>query len=84
MGRVALAGDAKAAPSPLERALKIAGARPVDEADVRFALAQAVWSNGDHERAVALARQALDRYTRTAPYRRTSIGDVNEWLAHRR
>jgi hypothetical protein len=85
MGRLELSRHAAAsAKPPLERALAIRGATPGDEADVRFVLAQVLWSGGDRERALGLARQAQELYAKSAAYKRDAIGELALWLDQHR
>jgi serine/threonine protein kinase/tetratricopeptide (TPR) repeat protein len=84
LGRVALARhNPAAAKAPLERALAIREAQPGDGiqlADVRFALAQALWL-GDRSRSRELAKQARDVYAKAAgASAHRSLEEANAWL----
>jgi tetratricopeptide (TPR) repeat protein len=84
MGRTMLSlerpHDARA---PLERALRIRQhheTRPVELAETLFALAQALWAEGDRARAQAMATSARDEYAR-APAAEKQREEVASWLA---
>lgn len=87
MGRALLAlrrpGDAR---GPLERAMQIrrhGEPRPIERADTSFALAQAVWAEGDRERALILARSARDEYAAVSSAKQQA-DDAAAWIAHHR
>jgi tetratricopeptide (TPR) repeat protein len=86
IGRVELGRDgATSAKAPLERALAIREAESgdgVELADVRVALAQALWPTGDHERARNLATQAHATYAKAGPSKRKPLAEVTAWLEH--
>ncbi len=88
LGRVALArGQAAAAKAPLERALAILGKEPgegLSAPDVRFALAQAAWTTGDHARAVTLATQAREGYGVAGEPGKRPVAEASAWLARHR
>jgi tetratricopeptide (TPR) repeat protein len=71
------------AQTALERALAIrrAGARPVEIADIEFALARTRWARGDHAKALELARSARAAYA-TVPGNKQAAA-VDTWLAHK-
>jgi tetratricopeptide (TPR) repeat protein/predicted Ser/Thr protein kinase len=90
MGLVELSRNAAArAKPPLERALAIREAQPGDGAElaeVRFALARALWddphsSAADRKRARELAVLARDAYDHQGGTLRRPLGQVNAWLA---
>ena len=65
----------------LERALAIRarGARPNEMADVQIALAKAIWAEGDHTRALALAQAARAGYA-ASPTSQRQLADTEAWL----
>jgi tetratricopeptide (TPR) repeat protein len=73
--------DFAAAQPLLARAVTISAAKPSDQADVRFALAQVVRAQGDRERALSLAKQAQELYGKAAA-RGESLAEVSAWLDH--
>jgi tetratricopeptide (TPR) repeat protein len=88
LGRVALARHAPAsARPPLERALTIREAQPgdgIELADVRFALAQTLWSTSERPRALTLAEAARAAYAKAGAPARRALDEVTAWLARRR
>ena len=88
IGRVELGWHiAASAIAPLERALAIRDAKPgdaVELADIRFALAQALWATGEKARAATLASQAQAAYVKAGAPGRRSLADLTDWLARRR
>jgi serine/threonine-protein kinase len=67
----------------LERAQAIRESLPgdgVELADIRFALAQAIWKVGDRLRAVDLATRARAAYEAAAGVRRAELHEVEAWL----
>jgi serine/threonine protein kinase/tetratricopeptide (TPR) repeat protein len=88
MGRVQLEQKAwSAARPPLERALAILEAQAGDEVDIaqlRFALAQALWPTGERSRAQKLATQAREGYTRAGARSRKQLAEVTAWLGRHR
>lgn len=71
----------------LERALTLRTAQEVDPADLgetRFHLARALWeSNRDRPRALELARQARDDYSRAPELGSQGVESVDRWLTSR-
>ena len=68
----------------LERAVKLregAAGDPVDLAEVRFALARALWDTGERQRALALATGACDVFV--ARQRARNLDEVATWLKPR-
>ncbi|MGZ3408182.1 MAG: tetratricopeptide repeat protein, partial [Polyangia bacterium] len=88
LGRVALSRHAPAsAKAPLERALAILGNEPgegLTAPDLRFALAQALWATGEHERARALATQAREAYALAGAPGKRPFADASAWIATHR
>ncbi|MGZ3440977.1 MAG: tetratricopeptide repeat protein, partial [Polyangia bacterium] len=88
LGRVALSRHAPAsAKAPLERALRILGNEPgegLTAPDLRFALAQALWATGEHERARALATQAREGYALAGAPGKRPFADASAWIATHR
>jgi hypothetical protein len=87
LGRALLAlGHPRDARAPLERALHIrehGEPRPVERAETEFALAQALWADGERRRARDLAASARDEFARVSPARRQRA-EVASWiLSHR-
>jgi tetratricopeptide (TPR) repeat protein len=82
-------GHPAAAVAPLERALAIeesaGGGPPADRAEVKLALARALWdAHGDRRRAVTLAREAHALYSGEAGSKE-ELARVDAWLtAHAR
>jgi tetratricopeptide (TPR) repeat protein len=85
LGRAYLAeSDAARALPVLERAVARREAErdtdPPELAEVRLALAQALWQTGrDRSRGHALAQQARDFY-RIDPSREAEVGDLEQWI----
>ena len=85
IGRVELDEGRPASAIPgLESALRTfeqtSAANSVFVSDFRFALARALWDNGrDRPRAISLAMQARDIFTRTG--RADRVGEVASWLS---
>jgi eukaryotic-like serine/threonine-protein kinase len=68
----------------LERAHALREPRPGPPrmlAEVRFALARALWDTGDRDRAMKLAAQALDGYTAAGRGLASERSEVSRWLA---
>jgi tetratricopeptide (TPR) repeat protein len=88
VGRACIAGHQEStATMALERALAIRESLPgdgVELADVRFALAQALWKIGDRSRAVELATHARATYETASGVRRAELADVRVWLVQHR
>ena len=84
LGEVELSRKAPARAVPLlERALAIRASQPgdgVDLADVRFALARALFATGDRSRARALATEARDAYAKVGPRARRELAEASAWL----
>jgi tetratricopeptide (TPR) repeat protein len=82
-----LGRDAQAV-APLERAVAIAGATPVEEADVddlRFLLARSLWgARRDRARSVALARAARAGFAQRGEAKARALAAVDRWLAGER
>jgi tetratricopeptide (TPR) repeat protein len=72
--------------APLEKAVSmraVGDSEAARTAESRFALAQALWSNGhDRARALTLARTALKDYQQV-PAATARQGEIAEWLAQR-
>jgi len=87
LGRALLAlGHPRDARAPLERALRIreqGEPRPVERAETEFALAQALWAEGQRRRARDLAAAARDEYARVTPARR-QLAEVVTWITSHR
>ncbi len=83
-GRALLAlGRPAEARSPLERALYLreeGEPRPIERAETEFALAQALWADGERDRARELAVSARNDYLRVTPAPR-GAGEVADWIA---
>ncbi|MCU1279871.1 MAG: hypothetical protein JWM53_3417, partial [bacterium] len=88
IGRVEVAQSAPAkARTTLERALAIAQTQPGDGsevAEVRFALAQALWLDGKRPEAHALATQAQSVFAGAGATQRKQLAEANAWLARHR
>jgi eukaryotic-like serine/threonine-protein kinase len=88
IGRVALAQSAGAnARATLERAQAIAMMQPGDGtelAEVRFALAQALWLDGKRDEGRALATQAQSVLAGAGVTERKQLAEANAWLARHR
>jgi serine/threonine protein kinase/Tfp pilus assembly protein PilF len=81
MGRVEIGrGNRPAARPLLERAVALVGAKPSDQADARFLLAQELRSDGETERAMTLARQAQEFYAKARSARGDSLAAVTAFL----
>jgi eukaryotic-like serine/threonine-protein kinase len=77
----------RAALAPLERALAIRQTEPADGVElnnIRFALAQARWADGDHRDAVKMATDARDGLAAAGTPGQHDLGDVTAWLVHHR
>ncbi|MCG8423562.1 MAG: serine/threonine-protein kinase [Proteobacteria bacterium] len=81
-------GNPTGALDVLERALAIyqrANAGPAQLADVRSALARALWNSRQHrERSLQLARAALSDYRRAGQAPKSDRASLEEWLEKRR
>jgi tetratricopeptide (TPR) repeat protein len=78
-------GRPKAAIALLERALTLRGGgrgNPLEIADTRFWLAQALWDAGrDRARAVDLAQRSRDAYAGAGEGKANKLAEVDAWLA---
>jgi tetratricopeptide (TPR) repeat protein len=88
IGRVELGRhNATSAKAPLERALAILEAQPGDGsdlADVRFALAQAMWLTGDQQKAHSLATQAHAAFAKAGPSKQKPLAEATAWMERHR
>ena len=75
-------GDLDASRASLERALAIrkAGARPEEIAEVQVELAKTAWASGHHEQALAFAREARPAYADSKASAR-ELAELDAWLA---
>jgi len=78
-------GDAAAALPLLERAsaIRAAGARPIEVADVELALAKALWAQGQRDRATKLADSARKAFAGT-PTGKRGLAELDRWVAARK
>jgi serine/threonine protein kinase/Tfp pilus assembly protein PilF len=87
LGRVELVRRSPHAKATLERALAIREAEPGDGlelADIRFALAQALWQLDDRARAVGLATQARDAFAKAGASKAEAVAEAVAWLSRHR
>ncbi|RKG60207.1 hypothetical protein D7V80_35935 [Corallococcus sp. CA054B] len=79
------AGQPREAREQLERAVTLSTrleVAPEDHARARFALARVLWpTRAEQRRALALAREALEAYSRSSPIYAPRVREVRAWLS---
>ncbi|WP_147470040.1 serine/threonine-protein kinase [Corallococcus sp. AB049A] len=79
------AGQPREARELLERAVALSTrveVSPPDHARARFALARVLWpTRAEQPRALALAREALEAYSRSSPINAPRVREVRAWLS---